>query len=335
MESLLKQTYLNWELIVTDDCSYDKSIEVLRRYESQDTRVRVFENDRNRHVSHAINNCLKHVRGKYICFMSCDDAFFPEKLSSDVAYMERHQDIGVLYGQLQQINERNVFQNYSYSPSHSFDQKTLLKEMYLEGNRCPSPGMFLKKSVVDKVGYFRSLLRMTQDYEYHVRVLFQVKPAFNDVPLTQYRRMSNNTNLSSTDDECTINSECNETFFILENYLKYIQKYDTLKNIFPEVIDFGSKDDRLIPYYLGRIAITSRHSYVQAFGIQTIFHFMLQRGNAEYLERVTGFLPKDLMNIMAQHHIYHSLKYPQQYSFIKKLRKKIYRSARFLYRKIV
>ncbi len=325
IESVLRQTYPNWELIITDDCSTDRSMEVLKRYEAQDPRIRVFQNDKNRHVSHTLNNSLRNAHGEYLCLMSCDDVFLPEKLSHDVAYMEQHTDIGVLYGQLQQIDEYGSIQKYSYVPPERFDQKALLRTMYLEGNACVSPGMFLRKSVADTVGYFHPLLRMTQDYEYHVRLLFVTKPAFNAVPLIQYRRMSDNTNLSSTDDERTINAEYNETFFILENYLKHIREYAVLKEVFPEVVRFGSEDNRSIPYYLGRLALTSPHSHVQAFGIETLFRFMSLNDNSRYLEQSIGFLPKDFMSLISRYHVYHSLRYPSQYSVMKKIRKKMYR----------
>ena len=178
IESVLKQTYLNWELIVIDDCSADSSFELLKEYERKDSRMKVLRNDRNRHTSYTTNQGIRRALGKYICLISCDDVLLPEKLSSDVSFMEAHSDIGVRYGQLQQIDEFNRAQEYSYLPLTPFSRETLLRAMYLEGNKCVAPGMFIRKSVVEKVGFFHPLLRMTQDYEYHVRLLFRTEPSF-------------------------------------------------------------------------------------------------------------------------------------------------------------
>ncbi len=312
IESVLKQTYLNWELIVIDDCSVDSSFELLKEYERKDSRMKVLRNDRNRHTSYTTNQGIRRALGKYICLISCDDALLPEKLSNDVSFMETHSDIGVRYGQLQQIDEINHAQEYSYLPPEPFNQVTLLRGMYLEGNKCLAPGMFFRHDIMSRVGEFHPLLRMTQDYDYHVRMLFQTKPAFNLYPLTQYRRMSDNSNLSSNHNKFTINSEKNETFFILYNYVKFIREYDFLRDIFPEVVEFGPKDNKLIPYYLGRIALTSPRSHVKAFGIKTLFDFMIDPENTKYLEQRVSFIPKDLMDIVASCDLYGSSKHSEE-----------------------
>ncbi len=144
MDSVFNQTYKNWELIVVDDCSTDKSFELLKQYGKRDARILIFQNDKNRHISHTINQGLRRVSGKYVCLLSCDDALLPEKLRTDVLFMESHDDVGVRYGQLQQINEHNCIQEYAYLPPAPFDQNTLLRKMYLEGNKCLAPGMLFE-----------------------------------------------------------------------------------------------------------------------------------------------------------------------------------------------
>lgn len=121
---------------------------------------------------------------------------------------------------------------YFYLPPAPFDQESLLRKMYLEGNQCLAPGMFIRSDVLGLVGDFHPLLRMTQDYEYHIRVLSPTKPDFNPLPLTQYRRMSDNSNLSSTNRDSTVNSEYNEAFFVLRNYQRFIQSYSHLLQFF-------------------------------------------------------------------------------------------------------
>ena len=66
IESVLKQTYLNWELIVIDDCSADSSFELLKEYERKDSRMKVLRNDRNRHTSYTTNQGIRRALGKYI-----------------------------------------------------------------------------------------------------------------------------------------------------------------------------------------------------------------------------------------------------------------------------
>ncbi len=212
IESVLSQTYQNWELIITDDCSNDDSLATLKSYEKRDRRIKVIQNDANRHTYYTLNSSLANAKGEYVCLISCDDALLPEKISHDVQFMEQNDDVGILYGQLIVIDECDVRRgDYGYVPVQKFDRYTLLREMYLVGNRCLAPGMFLRKCVVQAVGPFLPL-RVTHDYDYHIRVLFNAEAAFNSVPLTCYRRMSDNSNLSSDNTSHTLNSERNESF---------------------------------------------------------------------------------------------------------------------------
>ncbi|KKP67318.1 MAG: hypothetical protein UR66_C0017G0014 [Candidatus Moranbacteria bacterium GW2011_GWE1_35_17] len=308
MESVLSQTYKNWELIVTDDCSTDKSFEILKSYEKKDKRIKILQNDKNRHVCHTLNNSFRSAKGEYVCIISCDDAFMPEKIVHDVDFMEKNKKIGVLYGQLFLMDESNTLHGkYCFESLQEFNSAGLLRRMFLLGNQCIAPGMFIRKEVVNKIGFLNPLLKMTQDYDYHVRLLFNTEPAFNNVPLTKYRRMSDNSNLSSYSVQTTINSEINETFFVLNNYLQNIKDYSLLSKIFPEVVEFGPADNYLIPYYLGRIAINSEKKHIKSFGIQTLYSFMLDDNNAKYLEDKTGYLIKDFMDVLSKNKIYCNL----------------------------
>ena len=60
--------------------------------------------------------------------------------------------------------------------------------------------------------------------------------------------------------------------------------------IFPEVAELGPNDDKLVPYYVGRLAFSSEYSHIKAFGMQAIYDFMLDKNKAEYLEEKTNFL---------------------------------------------
>ncbi len=68
--------------------------------------------------------------------------------------------------------------------------------------------------------------------------------------------------------------------------------------------EFGPQDDRLIAYYLARLAFRSKHSYARAFGLKTLYDFISDPDNASYLEKKTGFLPKDFMVMASETDIY-------------------------------
>ena len=77
LDSVLNQTYANMEVLCVDDCSLDRSYEILQHYQAQDPRVFVFRNHRNQGASGARNEALKHIRGKYVWFVDSDDTMEP------------------------------------------------------------------------------------------------------------------------------------------------------------------------------------------------------------------------------------------------------------------
>lgn len=98
IESVINQTYTDWELIVGDDCSTDNTYEVARRYQQRfPEKIILFRNAVNVGITVNSNEVLRRCRGKYIAFTGGDDVFLPEKLSKQVALMEKNPDCVLSY----------------------------------------------------------------------------------------------------------------------------------------------------------------------------------------------------------------------------------------------
>lgn len=87
IESIQSQTYQNWELLITDDCSTDNSIEIINKYASQDSRIKLFQLEKNSGAGVARNNSIKESQGRYIAFCDSDDIWLPEKLERQVSLL--------------------------------------------------------------------------------------------------------------------------------------------------------------------------------------------------------------------------------------------------------
>lgn len=96
VESILEQTYENWELIMCDDGSSDDTFRIAKEYSEADSRVIVLRNDRNRRLAFTLNHCLQHAKGKYIARMDADDASMPERLEKEVAFLEENPQYAVV-----------------------------------------------------------------------------------------------------------------------------------------------------------------------------------------------------------------------------------------------
>ena len=88
IKSIQEQTYPNWELIIVDDCSTDKSMEVIRSF--HDPRIKLLSNEKNSGAAISRNYALREAKGKWIAFLDSDDTWVPEKLEKQIKFMEEH-----------------------------------------------------------------------------------------------------------------------------------------------------------------------------------------------------------------------------------------------------
>ena len=90
IESIIKQTYTNWELLISDDASTNaKTKDILINYEKSDSRIKVFFLKENKGPAAARNNSIKEAKGKYIAFCDSDDRWKPNKLEKQIAFMTK------------------------------------------------------------------------------------------------------------------------------------------------------------------------------------------------------------------------------------------------------
>lgn len=89
VQSVLAQTYQDWELIIVDDCSTDDTDEVVKPFLS-DSRIRYLKNEKNSGAAVSRNWALREAKGKWIAFLDSDDLWMPEKLEKQIAFMEEN-----------------------------------------------------------------------------------------------------------------------------------------------------------------------------------------------------------------------------------------------------
>ena len=88
IQSVLQQSYPNWELIIVDDCSTDNTDEVVESYLS-DARIKYLKNEKNSGAAVSRNKALREAKGRWIAFLDSDDLWMPEKLEKQIGFMEK------------------------------------------------------------------------------------------------------------------------------------------------------------------------------------------------------------------------------------------------------
>ncbi len=109
IESIKAQTYTNWELLITDDCSTDETWEVIQEYVQKDKRIKAFRLDQNSGAGKARNNSIKHALGAYLTFIDADDLWETDFIEKSLHYSK-------------ELNADFVFSSY-YRTNETFDVK--------------------------------------------------------------------------------------------------------------------------------------------------------------------------------------------------------------------
>ena len=98
IDSIIAQTYQDWEMIIVNDASTDKTAEILKEYEQRDSRIKVLTNEVNKKLPASLNYGIQAAKGKYILRMDADDICSKERFEKQVSYMEKHEDVALSWG---------------------------------------------------------------------------------------------------------------------------------------------------------------------------------------------------------------------------------------------
>ena len=200
IESVLLQSYENWELILVNDGSMDASSQTAQGYvEQYPDRVRYLEhqNHQNRGMSTSRNLGMKHARGDYLSYLDADDIWMPEKLARHVAILEQHPEAALVFGPWESWSSWNkclespdCIQNLQVPtntlvPSQNLVPVWLQKEISIPGH-CAT---LLRRENVEKVGGFEDSFRSHyEDLVLLTKIHLQAPVFVDSVCLSRYRQ---------------------------------------------------------------------------------------------------------------------------------------------------
>jgi hypothetical protein len=162
IESVLKASYADLELIVVDDCSTDATVEIARSYQS-DERIRVYVNERNLGDYPNRNKAASYARGKYIKYLDSDDFFYPLGLETFVSCMDAHPEaaLGLCSARVQEFAPFPVKLSPREAYLHHFFKQGILD--------CGPSGTVMRRDVFEEMGGF-SGKRMVGDMELWLKI---------------------------------------------------------------------------------------------------------------------------------------------------------------------
>lgn len=192
LDSLINQTYKNWELIIADDASSDNSVEIINQWLTKySLNVKKVFHKKNRGFIYTLNECINKSEGKYIKTIAADDIMFPELFQESIKTFEKlPNEYMMVYSNAKKIDENgNVGENL-LSQAFDFDRNNLKTILY-KGNFVIALTAMIKKEVFSQLGLFNPNF-IIEDYEYWLRISDKYKVEYINKVLGYYRFHSDN-----------------------------------------------------------------------------------------------------------------------------------------------
>ncbi len=159
IESILHQTFADFEFIIIDDASTDRSLEIIQEHAAVDDRIIVVENDDNLGLTRNLNKGIHLARGEYIARMDADDISLPERFEKQFAYMCENQDVWVLGGQTQRIDAFGE----PTARSWIYEQKYYLWTALIKIPGVAHPTALMRKDKIMAIGGYPEEFKCSQD----------------------------------------------------------------------------------------------------------------------------------------------------------------------------
>lgn len=217
IESVLNQTFRDFEFIIIDDGSTDNTPEIIEEYAKNDNRIIFLQNEENKGISYSRNRANTVAKGKYIAVMDSDDISEPERFEKEIEYLENHEDIGIVGTQYFYFlgDDKN---NGFFTHFETEDRQKRLKILY--ASPIAHATILMRKSIIDKYNIrYDSSYDGVEDYELWTRMIKITK--FHSLSESLYRVRGHNNNISKESPRKTAT-----IFKIYNNILKDIVAED-------------------------------------------------------------------------------------------------------------
>ncbi len=165
IDSIIGQTYTNWEFIICDDASKDSTWDIILSYADRDPRIIAIQNKKNLGLAGTLNECLKKATGNYIARQDGDDLSTPDRLEKQLVYLKQHPEIDVLSTDAFLCDDKGKVWGERISP------KQIKKTDWAKGSQIIHACVLMKMSTLQSVqGYDPKAIRV-EDYDLWMRIL--------------------------------------------------------------------------------------------------------------------------------------------------------------------
>lgn len=228
IESVLKQTLEDFDLIIVDDCSSDSNVNEILKF--KDPRIKLIQHPYNQGINAGINTAFENANGEYLVFCASDDMLTPNALEVIYKAFSENPSVKAIYPSLIKIDENGVKDKERFGESENKTRAEHLYDLFMRGNYLTSPGMALKTTDFKEILYPLDIAMCNQqDTQMHIKILLNGEIKILDDILVMYRFDPKTSNVSARTDKA-IKRENMEIEQLMDTFLA-MKDIDLLQKI--------------------------------------------------------------------------------------------------------
>jgi len=236
IESVLNQSFQDFEIIISDDNSSDNTLEIAKSF--KDSRIKIIENKKNNGTSINTNIAIENSCGEFIALIASDDMMHQDRLKKTFEFLSLNKDVDAVFTWVKAINENNLEIDHQMTKifNVSFTNEIdMLRNFFYTGNYLCAPSCLIKKDALLSCGHFNPFLLQLQDFELWIKMLINGhKIKILEEKLTYYRISDSNLSSITSQNSKFFSRILFETEKVLEVFLT-IKDTNLMINIFPEL----------------------------------------------------------------------------------------------------
>ena len=308
IDSVLAQTFQDFELLILDDASSDNSWDIIKSY--SDPRIKAFRNEKNQLGTNRFNHAITELStGEYIAVHHSDDIWVREKLQKQIEFLGSHPQYGAVFTNTLAIGEDSVPLN---DPKHFyttiFDQPNRsrhewLNHFFYRGNALCHPTVLIRKKCYENCGLYRYGLAQLTDLDMWIRLCLKYEIYVLPGKLFRFRIRENESNASGSRPETRIRT-ITEFHYLLRNFLQ-IETFEEMAAIFPDARQYYRANGFEPKFVLAMMVLDDKSpQWTKLFGIELLFDLMTDEKNVTRIKSLYGFDHLDLIRITGKYDVF-------------------------------
>lgn len=183
IDSILKQSFSDFEFIITDDHSSDGTLEILHTYALKDKRIKIIEHTKKMGLAHSLNEQIHMSKGKYLARMDGDDISHPDRFEKQFQFLENNNDIGMVGSFCREIDNNGKYISLWKRPTSDPE----IKRRIFGFNPFIHSSIMVRRDAIMAAGMYNTECKYAQDYDLWLRVSKKYKLANISEPLIDHR----------------------------------------------------------------------------------------------------------------------------------------------------